>query len=260
MPKDAEVTSHRTRPVPARTAAGAARRESNWGSSMTRVEISRSSLFALLHTLKGIWIHRTGWQARTLPRRAAPAGLAQRASAAAECAGRVLSGGLCACADRYAGAGAAFPRWRAAGGAGGRHGTQVRSVFPAARRFKAESAAALALRAEPPEEIAQARLRADGWGKKAWNWRSPSAAMGKTPSAALLLEPRPPSAGARERFAGYLPVLREAAARLSYRLGAHPLRPLAAACGRVAHSTAGAGCRADERLPLRAMDSAPGLR
>lgn len=187
------------------------------GELLTRVEISRSSLFALLHTLKAIgYIEQAGRRGRY---RAGPRLLAWRS-------GHLLPPNVQAAFYQEASALAladtlalVLPSPAGALLVAQVEGTaQVRSVFPAARRFEAESAAALALRTEPPTAIAQAGYALTE-SEESVELALPICRDGQTPSAALLLS-APTFRWNRERFAGYLPVLREAAARLSYRLGA----------------------------------------
>lgn len=184
---------------------------------LARVEISRSSLFVLLNTLKSLGYieqaekrgrYRAGprllaWRSGQLLLPDLPSAFYQEASALdwPETLALVLpspAGALLAA--------------QVEGNA------RVRSVFAAATRFEAGSAAALALLSTPPPEVAQAGY-ALGREAESVDLALPICRDGQTPSAAALLS-APAFRWSADRLHGCLPALREMAARLSYRLGA----------------------------------------
>lgn len=184
---------------------------------LERIEISRSSLFVLLNTLKSLgYVEQTEKRGRY---RAGPRLLAWRR-------GHLLLPDLQSAFYQEASAldwpetlALVLPSPSGALLAAQVEGNaRVRSVFPAATRFEAGSAAALALLSVPPPEVGQAGY-ALTWQADSVELALPICRDGQTPSAALLLS-APAFRWSADRLDGYLPALREMAARLSYRLGA----------------------------------------
>lgn len=184
---------------------------------LTRIDISRSSLFVLLNTLKALgYVEQAEKRGRY---RAGPRLLAWRS-------GYPLQPHLQAAFYQEASAlhlpetlalvmsssNGALLVAQVEGNA------QVRSVFPAAMRFEAGSAPALALLPVPPPEIAQAGYALTA-GTESVELALPICRDGQTPSAALVLS-APVFRWDNDRLEERLPALREMAARLSYRLGA----------------------------------------
>lgn len=184
---------------------------------LARVDISRSSLFVLLNTLKTLgYIEQAEKRGRY---RAGPRLLAWRG-------GIALTPNLQTAFHQEASAqnlpetlALALPAPDGALLAAQVEGSaQVRSVYPPAEQFTAASAAAQVLLESPSTETSQVGY-ALSIGDESAELALPICRDGQIPSAALVLS-APAfrwNAASLERF---LPPLREMAARLSYRLGA----------------------------------------
>ena len=184
---------------------------------LTRVDISRSSLFVLLNVLKTLgYVEQTEKRGRY---RAGPRLLAWRGGASLtpnlqtafhqEAASMNLSETLCLALPGLAGALLAAQVEGLA---------QVRSVFPAGTQFAPQSAASQALQANPNPKVTQ-----NGYalvpGNDSVELALPICRDGQTPSAALVLS-APAFRWNEAWLTEFLPPLREMAARLSYRMGA----------------------------------------
>ncbi len=101
--------------------------------------------------------------------------------------------------------------------------TRLHSVFPPHFRFPSESAAAQALSLTPPESVRE-KGYAIGSAEGLLEIALPICSDGKTPYAALLFS-APAFRWSEQELSKILPRLREAAARLSYRLGATHYTP-----------------------------------
>jgi DNA-binding IclR family transcriptional regulator len=189
---------------------------------LARVDISRSSLFVLLNTLKQLgYVEQTEKRGRYY---AGPRLLAWRSSASPATNLQIAF---------YQEAGAlhlpetlalALPAQDSAILAAQVESTeQVRSVLPAGFRFPPDSAAAHALSAAPASTTEQTGY-ALTHGAESVELALPICADGQTPSAALVLS-APAFRWKETHLSEYLPRLREMAARLSYRLGAMRYAP-----------------------------------
>lgn len=184
---------------------------------LTRIEISRSSLFVLLNTLKTLGY--VGQAEKRGRYHAGPRLLAWRN-------GNVLFPKLQAAFYQEASTlelpetlALALPFSTGALLVAQVEGkAQVRSVFTAARRFTTESAPALVLMPSPPPRVLQTGYAMSN-EIESTELALPICRDGQTPSAALVLSV-PSFRWSSERLNDYLPILRELAARLSYRLGA----------------------------------------
>ncbi|MCS6845041.1 MAG: helix-turn-helix domain-containing protein [Caldilineales bacterium] len=195
---------------------------------LERLDVARSSLFALLNTLKALgYVEQAERRGRY---RAGPRLLAWRGPASpsahlqtafyAEAAALALAETLALALPAGAG-GEAVLAAQVEGS------SQVRSVFPLGLRFPPQSATAQVLTASPSDAV-----RRDGYAvatmDESVDLAVPVCADGQTPSAALVLSV-PAFRWSQQRLAGHLSLLRETAARLSYRLGALRYAPWRAA-------------------------------
>ncbi len=184
---------------------------------LARIDISRSSLFVLLNTLKTLgYIEQAEKRGRY---RAGPRLLAWRS-------GTSLAPSLQTAFHQEASAlnlpetlALALPAPTGALLAAQVEGSaQVRSVYSSAEQFPAASAAARVLLASPPPETAQTGY-ALVLGDESVELALPICRDGQIPSAALLLS-APVFRWSAANLERFLPQLREMAARLSYRQGA----------------------------------------
>lgn len=194
---------------------------------LARLDISRSSLFVILNTLKTLgYVEQAEKRGRY---RAGPRLLAWRG-------GTTLAPDLLLAFHQELSAAAlpetillALPAETGALLTAQIEGSaQVRSLFPAGFLFPSESAPVRALQVSPTAKTAQ-----NGYvlvfGQESVELALPICRDGQTPSAALVLS-APLFRWNPDRLSEYLPRLREMAARLSYRLGAMrytPWKPVA---------------------------------
>lgn len=189
---------------------------------LERLDMARSSLFALLNTLKALgYVEQAERRGRY---RAGPRLLAWRGAAlpAADLqtafyqeAGALSLPETLALALPLEGGAVLAAQVEAT--------SQVRSVFPAGHRFAPSSAAARALLPSPAETVCREGY-ALSRSAEAVELAVPICADGQTPCAALVLS-APAFRWSDDRLAESLPTLREVAARLSYRLGATRYAP-----------------------------------
>lgn len=184
---------------------------------LAQIDISRSSLFVLLNTLKSLgYIEQAEKRGRY---RAGPRLLAWRS-------GTSLAPSLQTAFHQEASAlnlaetlALVLPSPTGALLAAQVEGSaQVRSVYPSAQQFSAASAAAQVLLASPSPETAKVGY-ALVLEEESVELALPICRDGKTPSAALLMS-APAFRWKADSLERVLPPLREMAARLSYRLGA----------------------------------------
>jgi DNA-binding IclR family transcriptional regulator len=189
---------------------------------VARLDISRSSLFVLLNTLKQL-----GYAEQTERRgryRAGPRLLAWRSGASPATNLQIAFYQEAEAMRLPETLALALPAQGAAILAAQVESTQqVRSVLPVGFRFAADSAAACALSTTPTPELRQTGY-ALVHSAESVELALPICADGQTPGAALVLST--PAFRWNEMHLGtYLPRLREMAARLSYRLGAMRYAP-----------------------------------
>lgn len=189
---------------------------------LDRLDMARSSLFALLHTLKTLGYveqaekrgrYRPGprllaWRGGALPQADLQTAFYQEA--AAQALPETLALALPTGAEVVLAAQVEANR-------------RIRSVFPPGFRFAGHSAAAQVLSPAPPSAVQQEGY-ALAHDDESAELALPICADGQTPSAALVLS-APAFRWSAERSAASLPPLREMAARLSYRLGATRYTP-----------------------------------
>lgn len=189
---------------------------------LTRLDVSRSSLFVLLNTLKTLgYVEQAEKRGRY---RAGPRLLAWRG-------GTTLAPNLLLAFHQEASAAAlaetillALPAGTGALLVAQFEGAaQVRSLFPAGFQFPPESAPVQALQHSPAAEIVQNGY-ALSFGPESVELALPICRDGLAPVAALVLS-APLFRWGQDRLTEHLPRLREMAARLSYRLGAMRYTP-----------------------------------
>ena len=189
---------------------------------LARVDISRSSLFVLLSSLKQLgYVEQTERRGRYC---AGPRLLAWRSGASAGSNLQIAFYQEAEAIGLPETLALALPAQGAAVLAAQVESTErVRSVLPTGFRFPEESAAVRALSATPAPTTRQTGYALVHSGESV-ELALPICADGQTPSAALVLS-APAFRWSETHLSEYLPRLREMAARLSYRLGAMRYAP-----------------------------------